>query len=67
MNQATILSLRLPAWSRAEVRTFPCSRDALLGDMKNHYSLSFEVLMEVLEPEGEIAFVDIEAIFTETV
>jgi len=35
--------------------------------MKNHYGLSFEVLMEVLEREGEIAFVDIEAIVTETV
>ena len=66
MDQAAISSLRLPAWSRAELRTFPCSRDALLGDMKNHYGLSFEMLMEVLEREGEIAFVDIEAIFTDT-
>ena len=67
MDQAAISSLRLPAWSSAEFRTFPCSRDALLEDMKNHYDLSFDVLKEALGSEGEIAFVDIETLVTETV
>ena len=66
-DQAAISSLCLPAWSSAELRTFPCSRDALLEDMNNHYGLSVVVLMEVLEREGEIAFVDIEALVIETV
>jgi len=65
--QAAISSLRLPAWSSAELRTFPCSSDALLEDMKNHYGLSFDVLKEALGREGEIAFVDIETLVTETV
>jgi len=50
----------------AEFRTFPCSRDALLEDMKNHYGLSFEVLKEALGREGETAFVNIETVGTET-
>ena len=50
----------------AEFRTFPCSRDALLEDMKNHYGLSFDVLKEALGREGETAFVNIETLGTET-
>ena len=51
----------------AEFRTFPCSRDALLEDMKSHYGHSFEMLDEALVHDGETAFVYIESFCTETV
>ena len=50
----------------AEFRTFPCSRDALLEDMKSHYGLSFDMLKEALVLEGEDAFVHIGTNGTET-
>ena len=50
----------------AEFHTFPCSRDALLEDMKSHYGLSFDMLKEALVLEGEDAFVHIGTNGTET-
>ena len=43
----------------AEFCTFPCSRDALLEDMKSHYGLSFDMLKEASVLEGEDVFVHI--------
>jgi len=58
--------VRITLLACAEFRTFPCSRDALLEDKKNHYGLSFVVLKEALGREGETAVVNIETLGTGT-
>ena len=58
--------LRIALQVCAGFQTFPSSRDALLGDMKSHYGLNFDMLKEALILEGEGAFVHIGTNGTET-
>ena len=48
---------------RAEFRTFPGSRDALLEDMKSHYGLSFEKLKVALVGCGETTVIHIDTVW----
>jgi len=58
--------LRIALQVCAEFQTFPSSRDALLGDMKSHYGLNFDMLKEALAHEGETGFVNVGTDGTET-
>ena len=48
---------------RAEFRTVPGSRDALLEDMQSHYGLSFEKLKVALVGCGETTVIHIDTVW----